>query len=371
MEQTLKQQKNDPAIAKILAGYRLPPSIPFGTELAPVMFRADYRGGRWQDGGLVPFGPVAVNPASTALQFAQQAFEGMKAYRAGDERPVLFRPNLNWRRFARSAQRLRMPVVPAALFADALSSVASSLARFIPGGRGQSLYLRPTLFGLDAHFAVKGSDSFTFVLIASPSDAYYSKPIRVMVERINCRAAAGGTGAEKVGGNYGASLLASENCVAHGFDQPLWLDPTSRKNIEELSAMNFMAVIDGGLHTPSLSGSLLEGVTRSSLLTLAQHLAIETTERVMPVDELISDVAAGRCTELFACGTGAIVAPIGTIGEADGTKFDLPVVNRMSLQLRDALLDIQEGKARDPFGWVVDATDLTGLTRYIEAGVSR
>ena len=263
--------------------------------------------------------------------------------------------------------RLRMPAVPAELFAEALSSVASSLARFIPGGRGQSLYLRPTLFGVDAHFAVKGSDNFVFVLIASPSDAYYSKPIRVMVERINCRAATGGTGAEKVGGNYGASLLASANCTAHGFDQPLWLDPTSRKNIEELSAMNFMAVIDGGLHTPALSGSLLEGVTRSSLITLAQRLGIATTERVMPVDELLRDIKTGRCTELFACGTGAIVAPIGIIGEADGTKFELPAVNRMSAQLRDALLDIQEAKTEDPFGWVVDATDLSALTKYLEA----
>jgi branched-chain amino acid aminotransferase len=135
--------------------------------------------------------------------------------------------------------------------------------------------------------------------------------------------------------------------------------------------MNFMAVIDGGLHTPSLSGSLLEGVTRSSLLTLAKHLGIETTERVMPVDELLRNIKTGRCTELFACGTGAIVAPIGTIGEADGTKFELPAVNRMASQLRDALLDIQQGKSEDRFGWVVDATDLDTLTKYIEAGVSR
>jgi branched-chain amino acid aminotransferase len=369
MEQALTRQMNDPEIAKLLAGYRLPARIPFGAELAPVMFRADFRGGRWQGSGLVPFGPVPVNPASTALQFAQQAFEGMKAYRSANERPMLFRPNLNWRRFARSATRLRMPVVPAGLFAEALSTVAVSLAGVIPGGRGQSLYLRPTLFGLDPHFAVKGSDNFVFLVLASPSDAYYSDPIRVMVERVNCRAAAGGTGAEKVGGNYGASLLANENCVAHGYDQSLWLDPASRSNIEELSAMNFMAVIDGGLHTPALSGSLLEGVTRTSLLTLAGHLGIETTERVMPVDELLRDIAAGRCTELFACGTGAIVAPIGAIGEADGRKFDLPEVNRMSLRLREALLDIQQGRSADTFGWSVDATDLEGLTGYIEAGV--
>lgn len=367
----MTQQTIDPAIAGILSSYRLPARIPFGVELAPVMFRALYRGGRWDDGGLVPFGPVPVNPASTALQFAQQAFEGMKAYRSAAGTPMLFRPNLNWRRFARSAKRLRMPEVPAALFAEALSSVTVSLAPFIPGGRGQSLYLRPTLFGLDPHFAVKGSDNFIFLLVASPSDAYYSEPIRVMVERVNCRAAAGGTGAEKVGGNYGASLLANENCVAHGFDQSLWLDPSSRQNIEELSAMNFMAVIDGGLHTPALSGSLLEGVTRASLLALAKHLGIDTTERVMPVDELLDDIEAGRCTELFACGTGAIVAPIGTIGEADGRKLDLPEVNRMALTLREALLDIQQGKSPDSFGWTVDATNSAALTRYIESPLPR
>jgi branched-chain amino acid aminotransferase len=298
-----------PDVAGLLAGYSLPDEIPFGIEMAPVMYSAEYRGGEWQSGSLVPFAEVPVNPASTALQFAQQAFEGMKAYKAANPRPSLFRPNLNWRRFARSAERLRMPVVPATLFAEALSSVVGSLAGFIPGGRGQSLYLRPTMFGLDNHFAVKSSDRFLFLLLASPSDAYYASQIRIMIERESCRAASGGTGAEKVGGNYGASLMANENCVAHGFDQSLWLDPTTRENIEELSAMNFMAVIDGGLHTPALSGSLLEGVTRDSLLKLAQHLGMEATSRVMPVNELLRDIEAGRCSELFACGTGAIVAP--------------------------------------------------------------
>jgi branched-chain amino acid aminotransferase len=222
------------------------------------------------------------------------------------------------------------------------------------------------MFGLDPHFALKGSDNFVFLLLASPSDAYYAEPIRIMVERRDCRAASGGTGAEKVGGNYAASLLANENCVAHGFDQSLWLDPATRKNIEELSAMNFMAVINGELHTPALSGSLLDGVTRNSLLALAGRMGITTAERVMPVDELKRDIAAGRCSELFACGTGAIVAPIGSIGEADGTKLDLAVVSQLSSRLRDALLDIQEGKAADTFGWVIDATDGESLRAYLE-----
>ena len=357
----------DSEVAGILAGYRLPDKIPFGVELAPVMYRAEFCGGEWQSGSLVPFAEVPVNPAATALQFAQQAFEGMKAYKANNPRPALFRPNLNWRRFARSAERLRMPVVPAALFAEALSSLAVSLAEFIPKGRGQSLYLRPMMFGLDNHFALKGSDRHLFLVLASPSDAYYASPIRIMIERENFRAARGGTGAEKVGGNYAASLLANENCVTRGFDQSLWLDPTTAKNIEELSAMNFMAVIDDALHTPAPSGSLLEGVTRDSLLSLAQHLGMEATSRTMPVDDLLRDIEAGRCSELFACGTGAIVAPITAIGESDGREWSLPDVGVLSSKLRDALLDIQEGKTGDPFGWVVDAADRKALATFINS----
>lgn len=353
-------------VDSILAAYRLPERIPFGTELAPVMYRADFRDGKWQSGELQPFGDVPVNPAATALQFAQQAFEGMKAYQSPDG-PRLFRPNLNWHRFARSAKRMLMPEVPAALFARALATTVSALASFIPRGRGQSLYLRPTMFGLDPHFAVHGSDNFAFLLMASPSDAYYADPIRIMVERENSRAATGGTGAEKVGGNYGASLFANDHCVSRGFDQSLWLDPATHRNIEELSAMNFMAVIDGELHTPALSGSLLDGVTRNSLLQLAQRLDIVTRERTMPVEALLDDVRAGRCSELFACGTGAIVAPIGAIGEASGTSYELREVNRMAARLRDALLDIQEGKVADPFNWIVDATNARRLGNYLES----
>jgi branched-chain amino acid aminotransferase len=357
-------------IAGILAEYRLPERIPFGAELAPIMFRADFRDGAWQAGKLVPFGDVPVNPAATALQFAQQAFEGMKAYQT-PQGPTLFRPNLNWLRFSRSARRMLMPVVPAALFARALSTMVNALADFIPRGRGQSLYLRPTMFGLDPHFAVHGSDNFAFLLIASPSDAYYADPIRVMIERDNSRAASGGTGAEKVGGNYGASLFANENCVAHDFDQSLWLDPATHTNIEELSAMNFMAVVEGELHTPALSGSLLDGVTRNSLLQIARGQDMRTRERAMPVEELLGDIKSGRCRELFACGTGAIVAPIGVIGEADGVKLELADVNKTASRLREALLDIQEGKTDDTFGWVISAADAARLARFLESSVTR
>jgi branched-chain amino acid aminotransferase len=275
--------------------------------------------------------------------------------------PTLFRPELNYFRLLQSSRRMCMPAVPPAVFAQALSRVTMALADFIPGGSGQSLYLRPFLMGTGPCLSVKSSDAFTFLLIASPSDTYFSKPIRVMVEREHCRAAVGGTGADKVGGNYAASLQATTQCIELCFDQPLWLDPAARRNIEELSGMNLVAVIDGEIHTPRLGGSILPGVTRDSLLELARHQGLRVVERDIPVDELLNDVASGRCSEFFACGTAAIVCPIAAIGEKDGSIVELQSVGKVAAQLRAAILDIQEGRSADPFAWTVSADDLEAL----------
>jgi branched-chain amino acid aminotransferase len=265
---------------------------------------------------------------------------------------MLFRPELNYLRLLQSSRRMCMPALPPEIFARALSEVTVALADFIPGGSGQSLYLRPFLMGTGPCLAVKSSDAFTFLLIASPSDTYFSKPIRVAV---------GGTGADKVGGNYAASLQATTRCIELGFDQPLWLDPKERRCIEELSGMNLVAVIDGELHTPQLSGSILPGVTRDSLLELARHSGLEVIQRAIPVDDLLADVAAGRCSEFFACGTAAIVCPIAAIGERDGSMTRLPETGQVAARLRSAILDIQEGRAADPFDWTVKAADLEAL----------
>jgi branched-chain amino acid aminotransferase len=341
----------------ILAGYALPEDLGFGRELAPVMYRAEYANGRWGSGGLVPYEAIAIDPAATVLQYAQQAFEGLKAYRVGQAEPQLFRPELNYRRLLRSSVRMCMPELPAGLFAESLSQTTVALADFIPGGSGQSLYLRPFLMGTGPCLAVKSSDAFTYLLIASPSDTYFSKPIRVLVEREHCRAAVGGTGADKVGGNYAASLLATTRCGELGFDQPLWLDPAERRHVEELSGMNVVAVIDGALHTPHLSGSILPGVTRDSLLHLARQQGLDVIERDIPIDELLDDIAAGRCSELFACGTAAIVCPIAAVGEADGSEVRLPEQGRVASRLRTSILDIQEGRSEDTFGWMVNAAN--------------
>ena len=349
------------SLTELLENYTLPSSLGFGQTLAPVMYRAEFRDGKWDEGGLVPYAPIAIDPAATVLQYAQQAFEGLKAYTVGQPEPMLFRPELNYFRLLQSSRRMCMPVLPPEIFARALSEVTTALTDFIPARSGQSLYLRPFLMGTGPCLSVKSSDAFTFLLIASPSDTYFGQPIRVMVERDHCRAAVGGTGADKVGGNYAASLQATTRCMEFGFDQPLWLDPAERRYVEELSGMNLVAVIDGELHTPALSGSILPGVTRDSLLELARHRGRVVRERSIPIDELLADIANGRCSEFFACGTAAIVCPIAAVGEKDGSVVALPSDGRLAAELRAAILDLQEGRAADPFGWTVEAGDFEQL----------
>jgi branched-chain amino acid aminotransferase len=344
-------------VIEILAHYQLPLSIGFGQELAPIMYRADYKGGTWQMGKVIPFGEIGINPAATSLQFGQQCFEGMKAYKSGQSSPRFFRPEFNFSRFKCSASRLCMPPVIPEIFADALSKLTMALENFIPSQSGQSLYLRPTLLGLDHTFAVQGSNRHCFILLASPSDAYFTKPIKVMVERRDSRAANGGTGSVKVGGNYASSLRATKRCIEAGFDQPLWLDAATHHNIEELSGMNFMALINSELHTPALSNTILAGVTRASILQIANSMGIKTVERVISITELLKDIESGACREVFACGTGAIICPIEKIGEEKGIKIPLLDVNRMALKFKKHLLDIQEGQTDDPFGWTISAED--------------
>ena len=352
---------SDQPLSQLLEHYRLPEPLGFGSELAPIMYRAEHRGGRWLPGALEAYKPLTIDPAATVLHYAQQAFEGLKAYRVDQAEPALFRPEMNYHRLLRSCDRMCMPPLPARFFAESLSALTSAFADFIPGGSGQSLYLRPFVMGTGPCLAVKSSDAFTYLLIASPSDGYFARPIKVLIERRHCRAAVGGTGADKTGGNYAASLHATLACAARGYDQPLWLDPAQRRNVEELSGMNLVAVIEGELHTPALSGSILPGVTRDSLLKLGPTLGYKVVERDLPVDELLKDVASGRCSELFACGTAAIVCPIEVVGDADGRDYPLQCAGEVASRLRSALLDIQEGRADDPFGWMARAQDEQAL----------
>lgn len=341
----------DPDVALSLRGYEMPERLGFGTAMAPVMFRAVCQDGCWSSGELIPYAPLSVDPAAKVLHYAQSCFEGMKAYRTS-QGIALFRPEKNAERMAYSAKRLCMPPVPESLFLDGVRTVAAYCANLVPGNSGESLYLRPFLMGTQADLTVSASTSYEFYVIASPSEAYHSGNMRLWVEREDARAAVGGTGDAKVGGNYASSLLSIGRLKERGFDQSLWLNPSDRSSVDELSGMNFFAVIDGELHTPALNGSILEGITRFSLIDLAKDLGYSVVEGAIHIDELLEQVVSGTCSEAFACGTAAIISPISLIGDESGS-YELSLApGRVAQHLRQALLDIQEGRVADRFGWM-------------------
>lgn len=341
----------DHEIYRHLQNFQLPDPLGFGKVKAPLMYRADYCDGDWQQGQILPYGPIVLDPFAKVLHYGVEVFEGMKAYRPSGVESALFRPEQNWQRINRSAERLCMPTLTRQQFMEAVCLVTALCEPCIPSAPGQSLYLRPFIIGTGDELSLSASAAYSFYVVASPSDAYYGGEMRVLIERSDCRASIGGTGDVKVGSNYAAALLSSSQTRALGFNESLWLDPENRKNIEELSGMNLFALIDGQLHTPALSGSILPGITRDSIIQLAQHLEIEVVERAMPIDELIAQIQAGDCREVFACGTAAVITPVSVIGEADGTEYPLPDEKPLAALLRKTLVDIQEGRARDIFAW--------------------
>jgi branched-chain amino acid aminotransferase len=341
-----------PAVAEALRTFVCPEKLGFGAVNAPVMFSTEWRDRQWSRGQLLPYGPIEVWPGSRALQYAELVFEGLKAYKVGSGKsPNFFRAIENFRRLEKSAQRLSMPVVPERLFFDGLESVTRACAGIIPSQSGQALYLRPFLFGTESGYLLRNSETFRFMVIANPVEAYVSGAPSVAIERRDVRAAVGGVGAAKAAANYAASLRGSSAAVAGGHAVALWLDAASHRYIQELSGMNFFAVIDGELHTPELDTAILPGVTRDSLITLARHLGYQVHERLMDIDELLQQIRSGQCTETFACGTAAIVMPIAGLADSDQQTYRPSHTNVVAQKLRDALLAIQERRAPDPFGW--------------------
>jgi branched-chain amino acid aminotransferase len=346
----------DPGVAAAIERYQAPERLGFGLANAPVMFDAHWRDGEWQKGRLLPYGPIELWPGSRALQYAELVFEGLKAYRVGGRDPNLFRPEGNCRRFAHSAARLAMPAVPEALFFQGIGAVVHACLPIMPTQSGQSLYLRPFLFGTESGYMLRSSRTFRFMVIANPVEPYFSGAMKVAIERADVRAAVGGLGEVKAAANYAASLRASNAAVASGSAIALWLDGAEHRYLQELSGMNIFAVVDGELHTPELDGAILPGITRDSLLTLARSLGYKAHEERMALDELLGDIGTGRCSELFACGTAAIVTAIGALVEGDGREYRLRQSDVVAKHLRESLLAIQERRAPDPFGWTRDVT---------------
>ena len=326
----------------------------FTDHMAVIRF-SDSQG--WHDAHIAARQPVAIDPASSVLHYAQEIFEGMKAYRLADGGTALFRPEQNARRFQDSARRLAMPELPEALFLESVERLVEADRDWIPEGPDGALYLRPFMFASEVFLGVKPAAEYLYMVIASSVGAYWkggAKPVSIWVSQHYTRAAAGGTGAAKCGGNYAASLLAQKEAIAQGCDQVVFLDAVERRWVEELGGMNvFLVFADGTLQTPALTGTILPGITRDSLLTLARDLGLTVREEPYAIDQWRADAESGRLVEAFACGTAAVVTPIGRVAAPEGS-FTIgdgqsgPVTRR----LHEALVAIQRGTAADPHGWL-------------------
>src|SRR5438445_13420679 len=355
--------KVTPAAARVSASerQRILGNPGFGKVFSEHMAVAKWSRERgWHDAEVRPYGPIAFDPGTSVLHYAQAVFEGLKAYRLQNGRVAVFRPEANAARFRRSSRRLALPELPEAAFVEAIDQLVGLDADWVPSAPEHSLYLRPFMFASEVNLSVHPSDAVTFVLIASPSGSYFPtgvKPVTVWLSEDFSRAAPGGTGAAKTGGNYAGSLLAQAQAAEQGCDQVVWLDAIEHRWVEEMGGMNLFFVFGTGakakLMTPALTGTLLPGITRDALLSLGKDLGYEVEEGRISVEQWQAGCADGSLTEVFACGTAAVITPVGAVKSARGSW---PVGNgepgAISMRLRQARVDIQRGAAPDVHRWM-------------------
>ncbi len=326
----------------------------FGKYMAPIMVIAHYKDDAWSKATLMPYGPLQLDPCAKVLHYGQEIFEGLKGYRHPDGAITLFRPELNAQRFNFSATRMAMPEYPVDLFIEACETITAYCRHIVPRRLGESLYLRPFMIASEAGLGIKPAKEFIFGVVASPSGNYFANPsVRVYVERDEVRAATGGIGNAKTGGNYAASLHSYKRTLEESCDQTMWLDSKEHSYVEEMSGMNFFAVINGVFITPPLSDSILAGVTRRSLMELAQKRKWPVSEERIHIDELMKKVKSGECEEAFVCGTASVLVPIASFKFKDGTTYHLrEPAGKKSLELKDELINVQAGRAEPPEGWL-------------------
>jgi branched-chain amino acid aminotransferase len=332
-------------------------ALGFGKLFTDRMFVMEYAVGKgWHSARIQPYGPFSLDPACAVLHYAQEIFEGLKAFRRPDGRIALFRPMDNVRRFNRSAHRMSMPEVDEAFFLQAIKELVRLEADWVPKSEGTSLYVRPTMIAIDPYLGVRPSETYLCYVILSPVGAYYKgglSPVKIWISDEYVRVAPGGTGEAKTGGNYAASLRASMEAAQMGYDQVLWLDAVQRRYVEEVGSMNICFLYDGRVVTSPLKGTILDGITRRSILTLVREMGYQIEERALAVDEILEGAASGRLKEAFGTGTAAVVSPVGqftfrdrTVALGDGKAGEL------TLKLYDTLTGIQYGRLPDSHGWV-------------------
>jgi len=325
----------------------------FGKVFTDHMLVADWEVGRgWRDARIAPYGPFSLEPAAAVFHYGQEVFEGLKAFRQPDGRIGVFRLEDHLERFNRSAARVALPQVDRELFINGLAELLRLDRDWMPQAENTALYIRPMLFATEPALGVKPAGQCRFCIILSPAGAYCGKTGRLLVEQQMVRAAPGGVGEAKTGGNYAASLVAAQKAAARGFDQVLWLDAQHR-NIEEAGAMNIFFATDQAIATPELSGAFLAGITRDSILRLAPTLGIEAQERQISIDEVIDGLRNDRIREIFATGTAAALWPVTALGVGSETfTVGDGAEGPETLRLRNALTGIQHGRAADAFGWL-------------------
>lgn len=329
-------------------------NLPFGKIFADHMFVMEYANGEWQKGEIIPFGPIDMHPAMSAIHYGQSIFEGMKAYRNQSNEVVLFRPELNARRFAESAARMCMPEIPEDLFLEAVKQLVSIDAAWVTDKPGYALYIRPFMFATDEFVGIKPSDTYKFVIINSPVGAYYAEPVRVKIEEHYTRAAVGGVGRAKAAGNYGASLYPAKLAQQQGFHQLVWTDAKTHTFIEESGTMNIVFVIDDKIITPTEEAdTILRGTTKKTVLELARQWGIPVEERPVTVAEIIDAAKTGKLQDAFGAGTAATIAPIALIGYRD-EKITLPALETrtLSLKIKAHLDGVKSGAIEDTMHWV-------------------
>lgn len=330
----------------------------FGRHFTDHMVTIRWTEGRgWHDAQLVPYAPLSIDPANMTLHYAQTIFEGLKAYRQPDGTVATFRPGANAERFQRSARRLGMPELPVETFIEACDVLVRQDRAWVPAHGGEeSLYLRPFMFASEVGLGVKPANEYLFIVIASPAGAYFPggvQPVSIWLSEDRVRAVPGGMGDAKTGGNYAASLLAQAEAAEKGCDQVAYLDAVEHKWVEELGGMNLYFVYGNKIVTPTLTGSLLPGITRDSLLAVARDLGYESEEARVSIDQWQADTENGTLTEVFACGTAAVITPVGTV-KRNGAEWRQSggEPGEVTMKLREALLDIQRGTAADRHGWM-------------------
>ena len=327
-------------------------NLPFGRNFSDHMFVADYENGEWKNLQIVPYGEISMSPAASALHYGQAIFEGIKAYKQQNGEIVIFRPQSNFERFNISADRMVMPAVPEDIFMQGMVQLINLDRDWVPSNEGQSLYIRPFMFATDPVIGVHASETYKFIIITGPTGAYYPKPLKVKIETHYARAVEGGVGYAKTAGNYARSLYPTQQAQKEGFDQLIWTDAKEHAYIEESGTTNVMFVINNVLITPSSRDTILDGVTRNSILALARAWGMEVEERRVTVAEVIAAAQNGALQEAFGAGTAATIAHIAQIGY-EGKVYTLPepASREFSNKVLKALSDIRYGVTKDEFGW--------------------